>query len=193
MRSLRLLAAAVLVTLCAAPAASAQPAADTAYGYAFPPLLGEEDVALSRYAGKVILVVNTASRCGYTPQYEGLEALYRRRAAAGLVIVGVPSNDFGGQEPGSAREIATFCKMNYGVTFPITEKSVVTGARAAPFYRWARARLGEAAVPQWNFHKILIGRDGRAIAAFPSSVGPQSPTLTRAIDRALAVTAPARP
>ncbi len=190
---IRAIAAAAIMAMSLAPAASqAQPKvaatapAGGAYAFSFPPLMGEGDIALRQYAGKVVLVVNTASQCGFTRQYAGLEALYRARAREGLVIVGVPSNDFGGQEPGSAKEIARFCQMNYGVTFPIAEKSVVTGRNAAPFYRWARTQLGEAAVPQWNFHKLLIGRDGRLVAAFPSGVAPDSAALDAALDRALA-------
>jgi glutathione peroxidase len=185
-------AAAIMAMSLSPPVSQAQPKAAaatssaTAHAFSFPPLMGEADIALQQYAGKVLLVVNTASQCGFTRQYAGLEALYRARAREGFVIVGVPSNDFGGQEPGSAKEIARFCQMNYGVTFPITEKSVVTGRNAAPFYRWAQTQLGEAAVPQWNFHKLLIGRDGRLVAAFPPGVAPDSAALDVALDRALA-------
>jgi glutathione peroxidase len=143
-------------------------------------------VNLSNYRGKVVLVVNTASQCGFTGQYAGLETLYRARARDGLVIVGVPSNDFGGQEPGSAGEIKRFCELNYGVTFPMTAKYAVRGPSAHPFYRNALARLGPSAQPAWNFHKILVGKDGQPVAAFASGVTPQAPELTRAINAALA-------
>ena len=117
--------------------------------------------------------MNTASQCGYTPQYAGLQQLYDGYRARGLVIIGVPSNNFGGQEPGSAAEIQHFCKANYGVTFPMAAKSDVVGPRAHPFYQWAAARLGPSATPRWNFHKILIDRTGSPIGAFPSSTTPE--------------------
>ena len=144
-------------------------------------------VNLADYRGKVVLVVNTASQCGFTGQYAGLERLYRARQRDGLVIVGVPSNDFGGQEPGSAGEIKRFCELNYGVTFPMTTKYVVSGPTAHPFYRSALARLGASAQPAWNFHKILVGKNGQPIAAFASGVTPDAPELARAINAALAV------
>jgi glutathione peroxidase len=143
-------------------------------------------INLDDYRGKVVLVVNTASQCGYTGQYAGLETLYRNRQREGLVIVGVPSNDFGGQEPGSAGEIKRFCELNYGVTFPMAAKYVVRGPNAHPFYRNALARLGASAQPAWNFHKILVSKNGQPIAAFPSGTTPDSPELGRAITAALA-------
>jgi glutathione peroxidase len=143
-------------------------------------------INLDDYRGKVVLVVNTASQCGYTGQYAGLETLYRTRSRDGLVIVGVPSNDFGGQEPGSAGEIKRFCELNYGVTFPMAAKYVVRGPNAHPFYRNALARLGPSAQPAWNFHKILVGKNGQPIAAFPSGTTPDAPELGRAITNALA-------
>ena len=157
---------------------------DIAYGYTFDGLLGGQ-VPLSAFRGDVVLVVNTASQCGYTPQYKGLQALYSEFKTRGLVIVGVPSNDFGGQEPGGAAEIAKFCELNYGVTFPMTAKYVVQGPQAHPFYKWAFAQVGSRARPQWNFHKILIGRDGKAISAFPSADGPDSASLRKAVIAAL--------
>jgi glutathione peroxidase len=151
----------------------------------FDGLMGGQ-VDLASYRGKVVLVVNTASQCGFTGQYAGLERLYRARSRDGLVIVGVPSNDFGGQEPGSAGEIKRFCELNYGVTFPMAAKYAVTGPSAHPFYRNALARLGNSAEPAWNFHKILVGKNGLPIAAFPSGVTPDAPELARAINAALA-------
>jgi len=136
------------------------------------------------FTDKVVLLVNTASFCGYTPQYKGLQALWERYRSRGLVVLGVPSNDFGNQEPGSEAKIKEFCEVNFGVTFPMTTKQRVRGPDAHSLYRWA-ARAHPEAVPRWNFHKLLIGRDGRLLAAFPSQVEPVSPRLTEAIERAL--------
>ena len=119
---------------------------------------------LAAWRGRPVLVVNTASFCGYTPQYRDLEALWRRYRERGLVVLGVPSNDFGQQEPGSAAEIKQFCETNYQVDFPLTEKYRVIGGDAHPFYRWVAAQLGEAGAPRWNFHKYLIGPDGSSPA-----------------------------
>lgn len=136
--------------------------------------------------GKVVLVVNTASLCGFTPQYEGLEALWERYRDRGLVVLGVPSNDFGGQEPGTAAEIQRFCTGSYGVDFPMLTKQVVVGPEAHPFYLWAASQTGPAGVPKWNFHKILVGRDGRLLSWFGSMVTPEGDKLTGAIEAALA-------
>ena len=152
------------------------------------PTLDERTESLCSYAGKVLLVVNTASQCGYTPQYEGLEALYKRYRERGLVVVGFPSNDFGGQEPGTNREVAEFCKLNYGVSFPMFEKVGVTGAHASPFYAGLAERAGSA--PRWNFHKYLIDRGGSRVASFGSDVTPGDPRLARQIERLLADTGP---
>lgn len=141
---------------------------------------------LAQWQGKVLLVVNTASFCGYTHQYEGLQALWERYRDKGLVVIGVPSNDFGAQEPKSEAEIQGFCKGAFGVTFPLTTKEVVKGGRAHAFYRWAHDGLGAASAPRWNFHKYLVGRDGRLIAGYGSAVEPLSAELTRAIEAALA-------
>lgn len=138
---------------------------------------------LAAYRGKVVLVVNTASRCGNTPQYEGLEAMYRENRDAGLVILAFPSNDFAGQEPGSNREIAEFCRLNYGVTFPVFAKTPVTGPNAHPLF----ARLAAASEPpDWNFAKYLLDRQGRLVAFFDASVQPDSPSLQGAVRTALA-------
>jgi len=148
------------------------------------PLAGKAPVNLKeRYGGEVLLVVNTASKCGYTPQYEGLEALHQRYAAQGFAVLGFPSNDFKGQEPGSEKEIQEFCTLTYGVKFPMFEKVVVTGERATPLYRSLAQATGTA--PGWNFHKYLIGRDGRVVADFPSKVKPDDPALVEAIEREL--------
>jgi glutathione peroxidase len=157
--------------------------AASAYDFRFPALTGGE-IDLKAYRGKAILVVNTASKCGFTPQLKGLQTLSEARAKDGLIIIGVPSDDFN-QELSTAKEIKEFCELNYGVRFTMAAKTIVSGRAAHPFYRFASARLGPAAEPRWNFHKILIDRRGRAVAAFPSKVGPDSGELKSAIDRAL--------
>ena len=133
--------------------------------------------------GKVLLVVNTASKCGYTPQYKGLQELYTDLSPRGFVILGFPSNDFGGQEPGTAEEIKTFCELNYKVTFPMFSKVVTkAGPDQSPIYTW----LGQGGnLPQWNFSKYVIGKDGRVVAFFPSKVTPDAPELRAAIESAL--------
>ncbi len=138
---------------------------------------------LSAYKGKVALVVNVASQCGYTPQYAGLEKLYREMAPKGVVLLGFPSNDFGGQEPGSAEEIAQFCKRTYDVTFPLFEKVVTkAGAGQSPVY----AFLGESGnLPGWNFSKYVVDKNGKVVAFFPSRVAPDAPELRAALDKAL--------
>lgn len=138
---------------------------------------------LCQYAGKVILVVNTASYCGFTKQYEGLEALHARYQDKGLVVLGFPSNDFGEQEPGSAKEIADFCYNTYGVKFPMMAKTVVSGPKRTAFYA-ALANTTKSA-PTWNFHKYLIDRRGQVLAHYPSKVTPESVELVGAIDKAL--------
>lgn len=151
-------------------------------------LQGGETQSLCDYRGKVVLVVNTASHCGYTYQYEGLEALYRKYRERGLVVIGFPSNDFGGQEPGSNREIAEFCRTTYGVQFPMFEKSSVKGVATNPVFVELAARTGQR--PQWNFHKYLIDRSGKEVRSFKSDVEPGSPELVKLIEQWLA--APAR-
>jgi glutathione peroxidase len=138
--------------------------------------------SLAAYKGKVVLAVNVASECGFTPQYAGLQKLYQAQKDRGLVVLGFPCNQFGGQEPGSAAQIETFCQKNYGVTFPLFEKLEVKGAGQAPLYQFLTAKHGE---PAWNFHKYLVGKDGQVIAAFPSKVAPDSPELLAAIEAAL--------
>jgi glutathione peroxidase len=138
---------------------------------------------LAAYRGKVTLVVNTASECGYTPQYEGLEALHRELSPKGFSVLGFPSNDFGGQEPGSAQQIAEFCRKNYGVTFPMfTKLSTLPGAGQSPIY----AFLGASGnLPAWNFSKYVVDRNGKVVAFFPSAVAPDAPALRAAITKAL--------
>jgi glutathione peroxidase len=156
----------------------------TAYAFSFPALAGGE-IRLAEYAGRPLLVVNTASLCGFTPQYGGLQELWTQFHDRGLVIIGVPSNDFGGQEPGGATEIAQTAQHQYGVTFPVPAKTVVKGPNAHPFYKWAaEARPND--VPRWNFHKYLIGRDGYIAEAYPETVEPSDTRVKTAIARALA-------
>ena len=139
---------------------------------------------LCQYAGKVLLVVNTASYCGFTPQYEGLEKLYASYSAQGLVVLGFPSNDFGQQEPGKGKDIADFCYNTYGVKFPMFEKSVLSGKNANPlFLELAKAGGG---APRWNFYKYLVGRDGKLIDSYSSMTAPDSGALVRDVKRALA-------
>jgi len=166
------------------PVVGAPMAERTAHLYSFDGLTGGE-IRMSEYRGQVVMVVNTASECGFTPQYEGLQKLYDARKTKRFVIVGVPSNDFGGQEPGSAKEIARFCKLNYGVTFPMAAKAVVTGPKAHPFYRWARTAFGAAGEPKWNFHKYLVDKRGVPTRAWPSATKPEAKEIADAIDAAL--------
>lgn len=140
---------------------------------------------LAQFKGKAVLLVNTASECGYTPQYEGLEKLWSRYADKGLVVIGVPSNDFGGQEPGKPEEIASFCKLNYGVTFPLADKAVVSGKQALPVYQWAGEKAGMLGRPKWNFHKYLFAKDGRFIDWFSTATEPESSKIVTAIEQAL--------
>ena len=183
--------AAALAAACCLVPASAQ-AADPAdcpaiLRHVFPRLQDEQPQSLCQYAGKVLLVVNTASYCGFTGQYEGLEKLHARYQDRGLVVLGFPSNDFA-QERGSNREIAEFCTNTYGVKFPMFAKSSVTGAQASPFFRELAAATGQK--PRWNFYKYLIGRDGQPVSAYSSMTGPNSRSLINDIERLLAQPAP---
>jgi len=152
--------------------------------YSFNRLQTGQAESLCQYRGKVVLIVNTASYCGYTHQYEGLEALYRKYKSRGLVVVGFPSNDFGGQEPGSNKEIAEFCRLTYGVEFPMFEKSSVTSIKTNPLYAELLARTGQS--PKWNFHKYLVDRDGKQVTSFGTRVEPDSSDLVSAVERMLA-------
>ena len=156
----------------------------SAYDFAFQSIDGKP-MPLNGFKGRVIMVVNTASFCGFTPQYKGLEALYEKYDGQGLTIVGVPSNDFGGQEPKREGEIKAFCEGAYGLTFPLTQKYAVHGASAHPFYKWATGILGPKAEPRWNFHKIVVGRDGRVVAAFNSGFEPANAELVGLIETEL--------
>jgi len=155
----------------------------TAYAFSFAGLQGDS-IKLADYAGKPIMVVNTASLCGYTPQYSGLEQLFTRFHGRGLQLIGVPSNDFGGQEPGGAPEISATANKEYGVTFPLTAKADVVGPKAHPFYKWAATERPRE-TPKWNFHKYLVGRDGHIAAAFASEVEPLDVRVVEAIGREL--------
>lgn len=147
-------------------------------------LAGKESVDLQKiYAGKVLLVVNTASKCGYTPQFEALEAMNAKYAKQGFAVLGFPSNDFMGQDPGSEKEIKDFCTLTYGVKFPMFEKVHVKGNATTGIYRDLKAATGD--VPGWNFHKFLIDRNGRVIGSFPSKVKPNDPQILAKIDAAL--------
>lgn len=146
-------------------------------------LLGASENLCESYGGKVVLVVNTASQCGYTGQYEGLQTLWKTYGDRGLVVLGFPSDQFGGQEYDDEAQIAKFCKANYGVTFPVFGKSQVTGDAAIPLFKGLAEATGSP--PQWNFHKYLVGRDGQPISAFGSDVEPEDAELITAIETAL--------
>ena len=177
-----LLLAASTLTGLARPATAASPmsSALTAYVFSFKALDGGE-IRLVDHAGHPILVVNTASQCGYTPQFAGLQDLWMRYRARGLFVLGVPSNDFGGQEPGGTSEIHATAQGEYHVTFPLTEKVTVKGPNAHPFYKWA-AQLHPLEAPRWNFHKYLVGRDGALKAGFASAAEPTEPRIIAAIE-----------
>jgi len=153
--------------------------------FVFERLSGGDPISLSDFDGQVVMVVNTASKCGLTSQYEGLEQLYQTYKDRGFVILGVPSNDFGGQEPGSDAEIAQFCKLNFGVSFPMTTKYSVRGRDAHPFYNSAQKILGISGGPKWNFHKYLIGRNQQLIDYFHSTTAPDAKRLIKAVEDAL--------
>lgn len=184
MKPLLTMAAVVGTFVLTSGSAPADTSPRTAYDFSFVAINGEP-LPLEQYRGKVMLVVNTASFCGFTQQYEGLQSVWERYRSKGLVVIGVPSNDFGNQEPKSESEIVKFCRGAFGVTFPLTEKSTVKGPDAHPFYAWAAQTLGETGKPRWNFHKYLVGADGRLLAWFSSAVKPTSSKVTEAIEQAL--------
>lgn len=188
---------ALLFGFLAPPHAGAEPPSDgaaattetTAYDFAFTRIDGSP-LPLDVYRGKTLLVANTASLCGFTPQYDGLQALYDQYRDDGLVVIGAPSDNFGGQEYADNGKIRKFCETNFNITFPLTEKIDVKGAAAHPFFRWAKDELGASAEPKWNFHKILIDRSGNAVAAFPSSDEPLGGAIEAAVQAALADASP---
>lgn len=159
--------------------------AKSAYDFSFRSIVGDP-LPVSQFRGKALLVVNVASQCGLTPQYSGLEALWKKHRDEGLVVLGVPANDFGAQEPGTEGEIKTFCESRFAVDFPMTAKEHVIGPEAHPLYKWVAEALGEAAAPKWNFHKYLFARDGTIAGTFGSRTPPDAPELAAAIDAALA-------
>jgi glutathione peroxidase len=165
-----------------APNIEAESACPPLLDYKFANLM-DEPVSLCQFGGKVLLIVNTASECGYTPQYEGLEKLYRRYREKGFAVLGFPANDFGGQEPGSNKEIAHFCQVNYGITFPVFAKTSVVGANANPLYRALAARTGKP--PRWNFHKYLLDRVGQPVAVFESAVEPEDRQIVAQVEKLL--------
>ncbi len=166
-------------------------AADNLLAHTYRPLAGKKAVNLERaYAGDVLLVVNTASKCGFTPQFEGLEAMHAKYRGKGFAVLGFPSGDFKAQEFEDEKQIQEFCTLTYGVKFPMFEKVHVVGENATPLYRELAAASGQA--PKWNFHKYLIGRDGRLIADFGSKTAPDDKALVAAIERALAAPRPSR-
>lgn len=156
----------------------------TAHDFSFRSIDGAA-LPMSSFKGKAVLVVNVASQCGLTPQYAGLEKLWREKQGAGLVVLGVPANDFGAQEPGTEAEIKTFCETRFAVDFPMTAKEHVIGAETHPLYKWVAGELGEDAAPKWNFHKYLFNKDGTIAGTFGSRTEPGDAALGAAIDEAL--------
>lgn len=174
------------ILTASAPAYAAAPeVARTAFDFTLTAIDGKP-MPLSDYRGKVVLLVNTASFCGFTPQYEGLQKLQDQYGEQGLVVIGVPSGDFKEQEYADNGEIREFCEVNFGITFPMAEKSAVRGDHAIPVYRWIRGRIARHNEPRWNFHKFLIGRNGQVIAGYASAVTPADADLNAAIRKALA-------
>lgn len=159
-------------------------AARTAWDFSFTSIDGKP-MPLSDFRGQVLLVVNTASFCGFTKQYKALQELHQKYAPQGLAVIGVPSNDFGAQEPKAAGEIKEFCEGMFGVEFPLTDKNVVSGDGAHPFYKWARDELGWMNAPKWNFHKYLVGRDGKLVTSFFSMTTPDADRLVSAVEAEL--------
>jgi glutathione peroxidase len=183
-------AAALFATL--APSSEAEPAKTSPLDFTVKNIDGQ-DVALSKYKGSVVLIVNTASKCGYTPQYTSLEGLYQKYKDKGLRIIAFPSNDFGQQEPGSEKEIKTFCTTNYKTSFDLFAKVATKGDAASPVYKFLTSKEtnGKYAGPiEWNFTKFLVGRDGKVIARFKSPQDPLSPEFTAAVEEALKAPAP---
>jgi glutathione peroxidase len=158
----------------------------TAFDFTFKGLAGGEPVDMAAFRGRAVLLVNVASACGYTPQYRDLEALFKAKEKAGLVVIGVPCNEFGGQEKGEEADIRAFCAESYHVTFPMTGKVDIVGPNRHPFFAWVAEQAGNDALPRWNFHKYLIGRDGGLVDSFPSGVTPLSPEMLGAVGKALA-------
>ena len=155
-----------------------------AYDFQFKDLDGSA-LNLSEYKGKVIIIVNVASQCGFTKQYEDMQNIWEKYQSKGIVILGIPSNDFGKQEPGTNEEIKNFCEAKFGITFPMTEKVSVKGPESHPFYIWARENHGKSAIPKWNFHKIIVGRNGKIDDTFASITNPSSKKFIEAIEKSI--------
>ena len=155
-----------------------------AYDFSFNDLDGSP-LNLSEYKNKVIIVINVASQCGFTNQYEDMQKIWEKYQARGVIMLGIPSNDFGNQEPGSNQEIKNFCEAKFGISFPMTEKVSVKGAKSHPFYIWAKENHGKSAVPKWNFHKIIIGKNGKIVDTFASITNPSSKKFVEALEKAL--------
>jgi len=182
-RWISLLVAALTSSVIPTVRAADAEACPAVLNYAFNSLQTGKNESLCQYRGKVVLIVNTASYCGYTHQYEGLEALYRKYKSRGLVVLGFPTNDFGGQEPGTNHEIAEFCRLTYGVQFPMFEKSTAKSIRFNPLYALLIERTGQS--PQWNFHKYLVDRDGVQVTSFGSRIEPDDRALVGAVEKLL--------
>ena len=155
-----------------------------AYDFQFRDLDGSP-LSLSEYKGKIIIAVNVASQCGFTKQYEDMQKVWEKYQVKGVIMLGVPSNDFGSQEPGSNEEIKDFCEAKFGINFPMTEKVSVKGENAHPFYLWAKKNHGKSAIPKWNFHKIIIGKNGKVVDTFASITNPSSKKFIIALEEAL--------
>jgi glutathione peroxidase len=155
-----------------------------AYDFNFTSIDGNT-LNLSKYKNKVIVIVNVASQCGFTNQYDDMQIIWEKYKEKGIIMLGVPSNDFGGQEPGSNTEIKNFCESKFGITFQMTEKVSVKGTKAHPFYVWAKKNHGNSAVPKWNFHKIIIGKNGKIIDTFSSITKPTSAKFIKVIEKSL--------
>jgi len=153
-----------------------------AYDFQFKDLDGSS-LSLSQFKDKIIVVINVASQCGFTSQYDDMQKIWEKYQAKGIVILGVPSNDFGNQEPGSSQDIKTFCEAKFGISFPMTEKVKVKGDNAHPFYLWAEKNYGKSAVPKWNFHKIIINRNGKVAYTFSSITNPSSKKFIKALEK----------
>ncbi len=178
-----------LALIVLSPLAIASERATTAHDFTFTSIEGDH-LPLSDFEGRVLLVVNTASFCGFTRQYDDLQDVWQRYRDRGLVVLGVPSNDFGNQEPGTETEIKDFCEVNFAIDFPLTEKVRVRGEDAHPFYRWAWDELGSEARPRWNFHKYLVDSDGHLVGWFPTATKPTSTEVISAIEAQLKSTGP---
>ena len=153
-----------------------------AYDFEFKDLDGSA-LNLSNYKGKVLVVVNVASQCGFTKQYEDMQKIWEKYQSKGIIILGVPSNDFGNQEPGTSEDIKNFCEAKFGITFPMTEKVSVKGTNAHPFYIWAEKNHGNSAIPKWNFHKIIVDKSGKIADTFTSITNPSSKKFTNRLDK----------